>query len=347
MGFHAGTWVVVRSAEEILSSLDRNGELDSLPFMAEMLQYCGQRLQVSAVAHKTCDTINKTGGRRVAKAVHLKGLRCDGSAHGNCQAACLMFWKTEWLRPADAQSDPADKIAVRGVTPMQMEELRAKGSRSEGGEEVYSCQATRLFAASSPLQWWDLRQYVTDLWCRNVRIGRFLRVAVLRALYHLRSIGVGYRVAIALHDTGHKLLTGRPSPYKDGLIPTGNPTPTETLDLASGEWVEVKSHEEIRLTTTEHNFNRGMRFDPEMAQFCGRTFKVDRRVERLIDERTGRMVAMKSPCIILGGVVCSSEYSERRVFCPRQIPPYFREIWLRRAASNASGLVGSRRSGDR
>src|SRR6267154_4251379 len=98
MNFHAGSWVVVKSPEEILSTIDKRGELAALPFMAEMLQYCGKRLQVSAVAHKACDTINKTGGRRVANAVHLKGIRCDGSAHGNCQAACLIFWKTDWLR---------------------------------------------------------------------------------------------------------------------------------------------------------------------------------------------------------------------------------------------------------
>ena len=31
-----------------------------------------------------------------------------------------------------------------------------------------------------------------------------------------------------------------------------------------------------------------MRFDKEMAQFCEHRFKVARRVERLIDERTGK-----------------------------------------------------------
>lgn len=75
-----------------------------------------------------------------------------------------------------------------------------------------------------------------------------------------------------------------------------------------------------------------MRFDVEMVPFCGRIFKVDRKVERLIDERTGRILAMKSPCIVLDGVVCVAEYSDRRLFCPRQIPSYFREIWLRRVS---------------
>ena len=331
MSFRAGDRVVVKSQEEILASLDRAGELESMPYLAEMLTYCGQELRVSAVAHKTCDTINKTGGRRVRNAVHLDGVRCDGLAHGGCQAACLIFWKTEWLRPAGDASGAGDGKA--GAKRMTVDELQATGSRMDGGEPLYSCQATRLFAASSPLPWWDMRQYLTDVGCGNVGLGRMCRVAVLRAVYHLRRLGIGYRATRRLYDKVHELLTGRPSPYRAGLIPGGQPTPLETLNLAGGEWVEVRTHDEIRRTITEVNVNRGMRFDPEMVQFCGRKFRVDRRVERLIDERTGRMLIMKSPCIVLDGAVCSSEYSDRRIFCPRAIQPYFREIWLRRSQS--------------
>src|SRR5882762_6347885 len=100
--FTAGEWVEVRSREEILSTLDGNGQLDGLPFMPEMLQFCGQRLPVFRRAHKTCDPPNGLQGRRMAAAVHLDGLRCDGSAHGGCQAGCLMFWKDAWLKKADA-----------------------------------------------------------------------------------------------------------------------------------------------------------------------------------------------------------------------------------------------------
>jgi len=187
---------------------------------------------------------------------------------------------------------------------------------------------------------------MTDVWCRNVGIRRLLRVSLLRGLFHLRWLGIGWRASVALHDAVHKLITGRPSPWnKDGLIPVGDPTPTEKLNLASGDWVQVKSHEEVRRTTTKENFNRGMRFDVEMVPFCGRTFKVDRKVERLIDERTGKMLVMKSPCIVLDGVVCGAEYSDRRLFCPRQISPYFREIWLRRAPADVKGSAKAKPSG--
>lgn len=329
--YRAGDWVEVKSAAEILASVDANGEVEYMPFMPEMLRFCGQRLRVAAVAHKTCDTANRTGGRRVPNALHLEGSRCDGTAHGGCQAGCLLFWKTDWVRRVAAESPVGNGHVNGGSAAVNIKVLREAAARTDGGETIYSCQATRLFAASQALPWWNVGQYVRDLRYGNVRLARFTRVLFLQFLFHLRDIGLGYRLAVAIYDSAHRLLTGRASPHLPGLIRDGQPTPTGSLGLSEGEWVAVKPLEEIRTTITEHNFNRGMRFDKEMAQFCEGRFKVERRVERLIDERTGKMLTMKSPCIVLEGAVCSSDYSERRLFCPRQIPSYFREIWLRRA----------------
>jgi hypothetical protein len=41
------------------------------------------------------------------------------------------------------------------------------------------------------------------------------------------------------------------------------------------------------------------------------------------------MLTMKSPCVVLEGIVCEGAYN---VSCPRAIPPYWREIWLERVA---------------
>src|SRR2546430_13197826 len=90
LDLRVGDVVEVRSQAEILATLDENGELESLPFMPEMLQYCGKQLTVQKVAHKLCDTLTRSGIRRMDNAVHLGGVRCDGSAHGGCQAACLI-----------------------------------------------------------------------------------------------------------------------------------------------------------------------------------------------------------------------------------------------------------------
>jgi hypothetical protein len=47
----AGDWVQVRTREEILGTLDSRGMLDELPFMPEMLAYCGKRMRVGKRAH--------------------------------------------------------------------------------------------------------------------------------------------------------------------------------------------------------------------------------------------------------------------------------------------------------
>jgi hypothetical protein len=43
------------------------------------------------------------------------------------------------------------------------------------------------------------------------------------------------------------------------------------------------------------------------------------------------MMHMPNACIILDGVTCSGCLSQDRLFCPRSIYPYWREIWLERA----------------
>src|ERR1700690_4405052 len=102
-----GDWVEVRSKEEILRTLDADGQLDGMPFMPEMFAFCGKRLQVYKRAHKTCDTVFPVRGRRVDQAVHLD-TRCDGSAHDGCQAGCLIFWKEAWLKPTSGSAHKND-----------------------------------------------------------------------------------------------------------------------------------------------------------------------------------------------------------------------------------------------
>ena len=94
--------------------------------------------------------------------------------------------------------------------------------------------------------------------------------------------------------------------------------------------MRVKPYSEIVKTLNESQRNRGMWFDNEMLPYCGGTFRVLSRVERIIDERTGEMLPMKSECIILDGVVCQAACSRLRLFCPRQLYPFWREIWLER-----------------
>ena len=352
LNLRAGDLVEVRSEREILATLDDTGALDALPFMPEMLAYTGKRLRVYKRADKTCDTIVRPGGgRRMTNTVHLEGLRCDGQAHGGCQAACLLFWKEAWLkRVADTRVAPRpnEMPAQRSAAPLQagrcdrarLVEATCADRADSTIEPRYRCQATELRRASSPLAWWDLRQYVRELRSRNARPVEMLTVFAFWVFRRILRIG-GYRLLIGLYDSFQRRRGGTPYPFRDGTL---DKTPRETLDLRAGELVQVKSHEEILKTINATNRNRGLSFDPEMVRFCGGVYRVRARVERLIDEGTGRMTNLSNDCIILDGVVCEARVSDKRLFCPRSIFPYWREIWLTRVrdASNAPGCAPSR-----
>jgi hypothetical protein len=211
--YRTGDLVEVRSKEEILALLDERGAMDGMPFMPEMLQYCGGRFRVGAVAHKTCDTARQTWkGRRLHATVHLAGLRCDGAAHGGCQAECNLFWKDVWLKPADDNEDgAADMAAVRhtsarGCTEAQLLANTHVSSGAEGEEPRYVCQATQMDEATQPLAWWDVRQYVFDVVTGNHAAGRVVRVLFLASLrwvlsqWHKRQHAVD--VATSNHAAG-------------------------------------------------------------------------------------------------------------------------------------------------
>ena len=95
------------------------------------------------------------------------------------------------------------------------------------------------------------------------------------------------------------------------------PRRPEFLDLQPGEWVRVKSREEIEATLTTGGANRGLHFDIEMLPFCGQTMQVSSRVQRIIDERNGEMLEFGSDCIKLENAMCSGERSTGRWFCAR------------------------------
>jgi hypothetical protein len=214
--------------------------------------------------------------------------------------------------------------------------LRRSAVARESGNEgnvIYRCQATQLKAYTAPLAWWDIRQYVRDFVSGNVRVGEMFRALVFVGYRRLVKFGVGYRFLLAFYNWFQARSSGTPWPYVQGSL---SATPSEELNLKPGELVRVKPLPQILATLDARNRNRGMLFAPEMVRFCGGTFKVLKRVNHIVDEKNGSMLVFSNSCIILKNVYCLSEFSEQRVFCPRSIYPYWREIWLERVSPNAS-----------
>jgi hypothetical protein len=337
-----GDWVEVRSKDEILSTLDGDGRLDGMPFMPEMFAFCGKKFQVHKRAHKTCDTVFPVRGRRVDRAVHLE-TRCDGSAHGGCQAGCLLFWKDAWLKLVIGQLPSATGIEIAparcfssSTACAESDVWTSTANHAADRDPVYVCQATQLPYATTSLEWWDIRQYVEDYASGNVGLWRIICGAAYFLFQALSRAPRGAGMLRRLYNRFYPLWRGYPYPREQGKIPEAEPTPTRTLDLQPGELVRIKPYQEILQTLNTRDRNRGLYFDAEEVPYCGGEYRVLKRVTRIIHEKTGKMLEMKTPCIILDSVVCESRYSECRLFCPRGIYSYWREIWLERVGLKPS-----------
>lgn len=293
------TLVRVRSLPEILSTLDRDGMLDALPFMPEMAGYCGRRFRVTKRLERACEE-SKRGMRRIRNVVFLDKLRCDGSHHGGCQKRCRLFWKEAWLTTQDNEED-----LPGGVTDSRTQMAALTTVRGDG---QYVCQATELVRATTPLAPIDLMSYVRDIRSKT---------------YTIPELAQGLFYAVFLRFRYY--LTGTPYRYFQGEQVQ---TPSESLNLQPGEWVQVKTREEIRATLDVNGMNRGLHFRLDLLPYCGGTYRVLDRVDRMVYEPTGKIIHLKDT-VILEDCTCKGCHSIKGG-CPRDNFNFWREIWLRR-----------------
>ena len=298
-----GDWVEVREPDEILKTLDEQGTFDHLPFMPEMLKYCGQRYRVSRRVVKVCASGMRTGmflGEfRTDDVVLLDGLRCSGEQHDGCQKSCVIFWREAWLRKVQ-ETTPS------GIQPAAIARLQQRLQTSVG-PNTYFCQASELLKATRKLT--RVQKYLK--WIGEIRAG------------NCGPLEMAQRIGIFVFWKIRWLLFGH---YGRGKIKS---TPTDRLNLQPGEWVEVKPIESIFGTLDHHANNRGLWFSPGMRLLCGQRHRVERRIEKLIVDGTGEMRRMRDT-VFLEGSYCECA-SIAFGGCSRCEFVYWREIWLRRS----------------
>lgn len=309
-----GEWVEIRPFDEIRATLDAQGEHEHMPFMPEMLALCGRRARITAVMSKIC------GGGRGMKAVAgaplilLDDLRCEGSAHGQCSRACTLLWKPAWLRrvdgPRSGQAEESDaQVGRRSAISW------AFPTRTETG--AYSCQATALPRATLPVS----------------KVGKALSAA--------RDVQRGEWTIAMLVKVYWETVTHRVNSWIRRRFGKKAPTPVERLGLQAGDWVQVKSFEEISATLDRNNKNRGLEFSRYMLPFCGRTYQVLGRMENFINEWTGEIRKLENT-VLLTGVACGGETTSGP--CRRAEYLYWREVWLRKVEAPATKRHGNEAS---
>ena len=310
----AGDRVVVRSPEEILSTLDADGTLDGLPFMPEMLDWCGKPFSVQRRAEKTCVEVGTPmyTNRRFAGSgvVLLEGPRCDGQSHDGCKRGCRMFWKEDWLRPIEGADMP---------TPVSEAGLAALTARLKvkADEQRYFCQSTELLRATEEFPG-RKKPWMVRVAFREVRNGD-------RSLTEIANMFVRWCSHMLRNATaGESFLRG---PHKQ--------TPVGSLDLKPGDIVRVKSRDQIVQTLGQNGRNRGMGISTEMTRCCGGEAEVRTRVDKIIEEKSGLMRKLQNTVMLRNmrgnptlceECLCTDQMGD----CPRGELMYWREIWLER-----------------
>ena len=174
--------------------------------------------------------------------------------------------------------------------------------------EAWRCQATDALKFSEPLKTSNLAQYWREFRNGNFTGFRFIRLLARGLVMEIAS-RTGLLKPLPLHGSG------------------GSP-PSSELGLRPGDLVQVRSPDEIEPTLDEKGMDRGLSFDREMLPYCGQTVAVKDTVDRIIDDKTGRMLKIPKDSLILEGAVCSGERTPGCWFCPREIYPFWREAWV-------------------
>jgi hypothetical protein len=311
----AGSLVMVRSPQEILSTLDFNGALDCHPFMPEMLKHCGKIFRVHRRVEKTCvETalpINPNRCFAQNDVVTLEALRCDGSAHDGCMRGCRIYWKEAWLRPAGStETDaPVDEFALQELS---------KRLKIKADSERYFCQSTELLRSTHAFPG-KAKLWLIRIALRQIRQGD--RSAMEMAELFLRWLKIRIHKAIA----GDNRLRG----------PCTHGTPVSAINLKPGELVRIKPLDQIVATLDRKIRNRGLGICHEMTLCCGELAEVRYPVTRLIEEKSGKMRILKHTVTLQGIHGKSSRHDECLCYeemgdCPRGELMYWREIWLER-----------------
>ena len=98
------------------------------------------------------------------------------------------------------------------------------------------------------------------------------------------------------------------------------------LNLQPGEWVQIKSLEEVMGTLDSQGKTHGLFFTNEMKLHCGRRYRVFKRVESIFNEFTKEQRTVRNT-VLLETVFCQGE----GLGCNRSCFHMWREAWLSRS----------------
>jgi len=167
--------------------------------------------------------------------------------------------------------------------------------------------SSALHISATSKKWWKLKlTWIHGMW--HLRTKGFWETFKLTISKILKPFG--------MQKTEPRILAERPKPSPD----------EEVLNLKPGELVEVKSEQEILATLDKNKKHKGLLFMAGMRNFCGKRFRVFKRLETILLESNMEYRKMKNT-VLLEGVMCDGK---EFYGCDRSCFHFWREAWLRR-----------------
>ena len=109
-------------------------------------------------------------------------------------------------------------------------------------------------------------------------------------------------------------------------------------ELYRGDIVEVKSPSEILSTLDELGALAGLPFMPEMAAYCGRRFRVDRRADKVCDTVKYTGSRRVPNAVLLEDLRCNGSGHRG---CQAECRIFWKDAWLRKVAPDAPPIPPS------
>jgi hypothetical protein len=154
--------------------------------------------------------------------------------------------------------------------------------------------------------------YYVKRWLKNLYRMYEKRFGPIKSAKNIRPV-----LAVQVND-----FTGTQQQQVVDQLPL---TFTNSQKLKAGDWVRVRSREEIQSMLDPFKETRGCAFLEDMYKYCGTEQRVFKSMERFLDERDYK-VKKVSGVILLENVICGGTPAFGR--CDRSCFLFWREEWL-------------------
>lgn len=126
---------------------------------------------------------------------------------------------------------------------------------------------------------------------------------------------------------GMKYYSGSPKVTSGQRLPKEQDNKPKISSIVEGNIVRIRSREEILATLNERNKLEGCFFMQEMFNYCGKEYKVIKKVENFFDEATMEMKKARAT-FLLEGLHCSGKLTGYVTKCDRNCYSFWKEAWL-------------------